>query len=129
MALLFISVLPMYVVDRAARAEARRPIAVGLIVCTLIGLACFGLRIVEFHALHCRWDTNAYGSVVWTILGIHAGHLLAASIENILLVALFLRGYVEHKHYTDTNVNALYWYFVVLGWLPMYMILYFAPRL
>jgi heme/copper-type cytochrome/quinol oxidase subunit 3 len=127
-ALLLISLVPMLFVDFSARSEARLPVAVGLTVCTIIGIACFVLRVLEFHAMHCRWDSHAYGSVVWTILGMHAGHLVASTIENALLVALMLRGYVERKHFTDTNVNALYWYFVVLGWLPMYVIIYFAPR-
>jgi cytochrome c oxidase subunit I+III len=25
--------------------------------------------------------------------------------------------------------NALYWYFVVLSWLPIYAVIYLAPRL
>jgi cytochrome c oxidase subunit 1/cytochrome c oxidase subunit I+III len=29
----------------------------------------------------------------------------------------------------DRNVNALYWYFVVLVWLPIYAIIYFTPRI
>jgi heme/copper-type cytochrome/quinol oxidase subunit 3 len=38
-------------------------------------------------------------------------------------------GPVERKHFVDVNVNAVYWYFVVLAWLPIYIILYFGPHL
>jgi heme/copper-type cytochrome/quinol oxidase subunit 3 len=129
MALLLLSLVPMYISDRFAQAERRWPLLAALTIATVMGLASFALRVVEFHTFHCRWDSHAYGSLVWTILGMHAGHLAASGGENLLLVALFLRGPVLRKHYTDANVNALYWYFVVLGWLPIYLILYFAPRL
>jgi heme/copper-type cytochrome/quinol oxidase subunit 3 len=62
------------------------------------------------------------------MLGMHVIHLLASTIENIIIAVLMLRGPVERKHFVDTNVNALYWYFVVLVWLPVYAIIYFAPR-
>jgi len=78
--------------------------------------------------MHIRWDANAYGSIVWTTLGMHTGHLIASTLENILLMLLMRAGPVERKHFVDVNVNAVYWYFVVLAWLPVYAIIYFAPR-
>jgi cytochrome c oxidase subunit III len=126
---LLASVVPMYFTDRSARLERRRGVATWLAITTVLSLAAFGLRVLEFHGTHCRWDTHAYGSVVWTILGMHAGHLVASNVENLALLLLFIRGPVQRKHFTDANVNALYWYFVSLGWLPVYAILYFGARL
>jgi cytochrome c oxidase subunit I+III len=128
MILLLASVWPMRVAHRAAFIEQRRPIALALAVCTLAGLGALVLRFFEFRAMHIRWDTNAYGSIVWTILGMHTGHLIASTLENILLMALMRAGPVEAKHFVDTNVNAVYWYFVVFAWLPIYCLVYFAPR-
>jgi cytochrome c oxidase subunit I+III len=129
MALLLISVWPMRIAHRAGIDEKRRPIWIGLAVCTAVGFASIVLRAFEFRAMHCRWDTHAYGSIVWTTLGMHTGHLIASTWENVLIGLLMLRGPVERKHFVDTNVNAIYWYFVVLAWLPLYAMLYFAPRL
>lgn len=128
MILLLVSVWPMRMAHRAAFVERRQPIALALAVCTLAGLGALVLRFFEFRAMHIRWDTNAYGSIVWTILGMHTGHLIASTLENILLMALMRAGPVEAKHFVDTNVNAVYWYFVVFAWLPIYCLVYFAPR-
>jgi cytochrome c oxidase subunit III len=128
MILLLASVWPMRVAHRAAFIERRRPIALALAVCTLAGMVALVLRFFEFRAMHIRWDTNAYGSIVWTILGMHTGHLIASTLENILLMVLMRAGPVESKHFVDTNVNAVYWYFVVFAWLPIYCLVYFAPR-
>jgi cytochrome c oxidase subunit I+III len=129
MALLLASLWPMRLAHRAALEEHRQPIWIALAACIVIGAVSLVLRGLEFNAMHSRWDTNAYGSVVWTILGMHTIHVIASSLENVLLALLMRAGPVERKHFVDVNVNAIYWYFVVLAWLPIYAILYFAPRL
>ena len=128
MALLLVSVWPMLIAHRAGLEEKRRPIWIALVFCILIGVVSIGLRAFEFGATYCRWYTHAYGSIVWTALSLHLGHLIASTLENILLALLMWRGPVERKHFVDINVNAVYWYFVVFGWLPVYAVLYFAPR-
>ena len=45
-----------------------------------------------------------------------------------LLTALVFTGHVEPKRLVDVSENALYWYFVVASWVPIYLTLYFAPR-
>ena len=44
------------------------------------------LRGFEFSAVQFRWDSNAYGSVVWFMLGMHALHLLVLTSEAVLLL-------------------------------------------
>jgi heme/copper-type cytochrome/quinol oxidase subunit 3 len=41
---------------------------------------------------------------------------------------LVFTGPLEGKRYSDVSENALYWYFVVFSWLPIYAVLYWAPR-
>ena len=38
-------------------------------------------------------------------------------------------GPIEEKRFVDVEENAVYWYFVVLAWLPIYGVIYWAPRL
>jgi|SRR5581483_3241915 cytochrome c oxidase subunit I+III len=129
MALLIASIWPMRIAHRAGLEERRRAVFVALAICSVIGFVSLALRFFEFRAMHIRWDFNAYGSVVWTMLGMHTAHVISSTLENLLITLLMFAGPVERKHFTDTNANAVYWYFVVLGWLPIYAILYFAPRL
>jgi cytochrome c oxidase subunit I+III len=35
---------------------------------------------------------------------------------------------MEGKRFVDVSENAVYWYFVVLSWLPIYAVIYGAPR-
>jgi heme/copper-type cytochrome/quinol oxidase subunit 3 len=122
------SLAPMGWVHRRALARDRRAIGAGLAVCIVLGLASLALRAVEFRALGARWDSHAYGSIAWTILGMHTAHVVASVLENALLALVMLRGPLQDKHFVDTTVNAIYWYFVVLAWLPLYVLVFLAPR-
>ena len=87
-----------------------------------------GLRALQFAgALNCRWDTNAYGSLVWLLLGMHAAHVITSTAENALLLAVLFR-HVERKDFVDAHVNAFYWYFVVATWIGVYALVYLVPR-
>ena len=126
-AILLLSLIPMRVVERAARTFNRTAVAVSLGVMTLLGAATCVLRAFELAALNCRWDDNAYASAIWLIVGMHAAHLLGATLENLLLTAVIVKR-VEPKHYVDADSNAFYWYFIVGAWLPVYVLVYLWPH-
>jgi hypothetical protein len=47
---------------------------------------------------------------------------------GVLTVLMFV-GPIEEKRFVDVSENAMYWYFVVFTWVPIYGVLYWAPRL
>ena len=79
----------------------------------VFAIAFIVIRVFEFGSLNCSWDTNAYGSVVWTLLGAHSAHLITDFIDTIVLIVLLFAGPIEGKRFVDVSENALYWYFVV----------------
>ena len=122
------SCVPNYFQKRAAESLDLRGVRLWLAV--LIGFAAVAtaVRFVEFGYLNCRWDQNAYGSVVWVTMGAHLLHLFTDLLDSIVLLALMLLGPVEGKRFVDVSENALYWYFVVALWVPTYVIIYWVPR-
>ena len=86
-------------------------------------------RIFEFATVNCLWNTNAYGSIVWFLLGMHTIHISTDVVDTGVLTALMFTGPIEEKRFVDVSENAMYWYFVVLVWLPVYGVIYWAPRL
>ena len=127
LAVLLLSAVPMHLVERASMRQSLRGMRSWLIVCTLLGLVFLVLRGLEIAWLGFRWDSHAYGSIFWFILGTHSIHGLASVGENLVFITLLFIGPVEEKHLLDVQLNGLYWYFVVLAWLPLYAILYFDP--
>jgi len=129
LAILVASILPMWHVARLAqRHDSVRVLGAWLLVCVLFGFAAAILRLMEFKGVHTRWNSNAYGAIVWSILAVHFAHILAATLETLVIGILMLRGPVEGKHFVDITVNAVYWYFVALSWAGLWAVVYLAPR-
>lgn len=128
--LLLASLMPNFLVARWARAGNLPMIRIGLVVMSLLGIAPLVLRIFEFPAMQISWDRNAYGSIVWVLLGLHTTHILTDVVETLVLACLMFTRHCDSKRrFGDVSDNALYWNFVVITWLPIYACLYWIPRL
>ena len=126
-ALLLSSCVPMAWASRAARRGALLPMQAGLALATLCGVGFLVLRYLELDALSFRWDSHAYGSVFWTLAGLHMMHGIISTAENLVIFGILVRGPVEEKHLVDVTVNALYWYFVVAVGVLTVALLYLDP--
>lgn len=128
--LLLASTVPNWLVARWAKRHDLRRVRVGLVIMSVAGALPLIVRIWEFPALNVSWDSNAYGSVVWLVLGLHTLHMLTDVMDTLVLTAvMFTRHGDNRRRYGDVEDNSLYWYFVVLTWLPIYACLYGVPRL
>ena len=127
--IVLVSLWPNHWTKRAAEHADERKMRIGLVICTLIGVVLVAVRALEFTTLNVRWDSNAYGSVVWVLLGLHTVHLLTDLYDTIVLTVLMFTGPLEGRRHVDVAENALYWYFVVYSWIPIYLVIYWMPRL
>lgn len=127
--LLLLSVLPMHHNNVSAKRSNLRGMRWGLALATVCGLALLVVRGFLLAGLPFRWDSSVHGSVVWMLVGLHTVHVLTGCVENLVFIVLLLRGPVEEKHLVDANVGGLYWYFVVVGWLPSWALLFLDPLL
>jgi cytochrome c oxidase subunit III len=128
--LLVASVVPNYFVAKWAGAEDLHKVRIGIVVMTVLGILPLVVRGFEFSALNISWDSNAYGSVLWLMLGLHTTHLITDVADTLVLVAImFTRHGRNPRRFGDVQDNALYWNFVVVTWLPLYVCIYWIPRL
>jgi cytochrome c oxidase subunit 3 len=125
---LLVSALPNHLAKLAAEGYALARAQLWLVVCVVFGLALLLIRAFEFTTLNCRWDDNAYGSIVWCLMVLHTIHLATDVVDTGVVAALMFTGPISGKRFVDVAENGLYWYFVVLSWIPIYLTVYFAPR-
>jgi heme/copper-type cytochrome/quinol oxidase subunit 3 len=92
-------------------------------------LLTLAIRTFEFAHLNVGWDQNAYGSIVWVILGLHATHLITDVGDTLVLTVLMFTRHARPRRFSDVTDNAFYWDFVVLSWLPLYFLINWVPRL
>jgi cytochrome c oxidase subunit III len=127
--ILLASLIPNQFVKNAAEKKEMTKVRVWIVVADLFAIAFCVIRIFEYRVLQVSWDSNAYGSVTWTLLSLHTLHLVTDLADSVVLTALMFthHGY-DGKRFVDVSENAFYWYFVVLVWIPIYLVLYWSPR-
>ncbi|HEX2716912.1 MAG TPA: hypothetical protein VHM67_04475, partial [Gemmatimonadaceae bacterium] len=103
-------------------------VRIGLLASTLVSVVVLGLRIAEFWSLETQWNSNAYGSIIWVILGFHATILLVDVFETAGFTAIMYSPSREPKHWPEVADNAGYWFFAVLSWVPLYLLVFIGPR-
>lgn len=128
-AVLLLSAVPNELAKRAAERIDLPKVRLWLVVCLAFGVAFNVIRAFEFMSLNCSWDTNAYGSIVWMLLGLHTVHIATDVVDTAVLTVLMFVGPIEEKRFVDVSENSLYWYFVVFSWPFIYGVIYWAPRL
>jgi cytochrome c oxidase subunit 3 len=127
---LLASLVPNALTDRWAKRQDLAKTRRGMVVMSVLGVIPLIIRVFEFPALHVSWDTNAYGSILWVMLGLHTTHLLTDLADTLVLaVLMFTRHGNNQRRFGDVQDNATYWNFVVLTWLPLYVCIYWVPRL
>ncbi|NVM77199.1 heme/copper-type cytochrome/quinol oxidase subunit 3 [Duganella sp. SG902] len=128
-ALMILSGVPNAWTKRCAERFDHQRVRRGLWLCTLVGVLLMAVRVGEFATLNVRWDDNAYGSVVWMLMGLHTTHLITDTYNTGVLAVLFSRGPLEAKRFVDVSENAGYWYFVLISWLAVYAVVFWGARL
>ena len=126
---LLASLIPNELAKRAGEHIDLRGVRLWMVVCLVFGIGFNIVRVLEFRHLNVRWDHDAYGSIVWLLLGLHTTHIVTDFLDTAVLTVLMFVGPIEEQRFVDVEENAVYWYFVVLAWLPIYGVIYWAPRL
>jgi cytochrome c oxidase subunit I+III len=122
-ALMLLSLPVVYWMGRAAARFDHGRTRVGATVLALFVTAFAILRWFELtQSLNVRWDTNAYGSAQWLVVGLH-GTLIAMQLVEMWGIAVaFWLADLEKKHFSDAADATFYWTFLVLSWLPLYVL-------
>lgn len=128
--ILLLSEIPNSMVKRAANSRDLPAIRRLLPLMVAIGVVLLVIRGFEFNALHVLWYSNVYGSIIWALLLLHTTHVGTDLADTVVLSALMATSHGETpRRFVDTDENALYWRFVWLAWIPIYVLIYWVPRM
>jgi heme/copper-type cytochrome/quinol oxidase subunit 3 len=122
------SAVPNTRADKAAIDHDLHKVRAAMVSSSLFGLVLCAVRWLEFTTLNVRWDDSAYGSCVWMLLGLHTFNLVTDVIDTLVLTAVMYKQPLEGKRFVDIAENSGYWDFIVLTWVPIYAVIYWAPR-
>lgn len=128
--IILLSEIPNTIIKRAAKAGDVPTVRLLLPLMVAVGVVLLIIRGFEFNSLNCRWTDDAYASIIWALLLLHAGHILTDWLDTVVLCALMYTPVAyEPRRWGDVDENSMYWRYVWLLWIPIYLMIYWVPRL
>ena len=73
-------------------------------------------------------QTNLFGTTFYSLVGLHASHVVIGLIMLITTWIFTLTGHVSHKNSERIQTLALYWHFVDAVWVVVFTVVYIIGR-
>ena len=73
-------------------------------------------------------STNLFGTTFYSLVGLHASHVLVGLVGIFIVLAFALLGKVQSAHAERISVFALYWHFVDAVWVIVFTVVYIVGR-
>ena len=99
-------------------------IALGAIF--LAGTAVEWHKLIYVDGLTIR--TNLFGTTFYSLVGLHATHVVVGLLMILLVLAFALTGRLKPKHAERIKVLGLYWHFVDAVWVVVFTVVYVVGR-
>jgi cytochrome c oxidase subunit III len=84
-----------------------------------------------YHLIHdfgLTIRTNLFGTTFYSLVGLHATHVVVGVIMLTVALALLLRGRLNETHAEKLEVLSLYWHFVDGVWVVVFTVVYVLGR-
>jgi cytochrome c oxidase subunit III len=98
----------------------------------LLGGIFLGGTAIEWHHLiyidGLTIQTNLFGTTFYSLVGLHATHVIVGLIMLTLALIFSLRGLVTSVHAERLHVLSLYWHFVDAVWVVVFLVVYVLGR-
>jgi cytochrome c oxidase subunit III len=73
-------------------------------------------------------QTNLFGTTFYSLVGLHAFHVIVGLLALLIVMALTLAGAVKQEHAERVEVLGLYWHFVDVVWIVVFTVVYIIGR-
>jgi heme/copper-type cytochrome/quinol oxidase subunit 3 len=123
------SSIPIFWAEASIRNGRLRPFKIGLLLSFLMGAVFLGYTLYDFEELHFGWRDNAYGSIYYTIVGLHALHVFIGLGMNVVVQLKAYMGRYDRGRHASAEVYFLYWHFVDVVWLAVFPALFVSPHI
>ena len=84
-----------------------------------------------YHLIHdfgLTIRTNLFGTTFYSLVGLHATHVVVGLLMLSVALALLLNGSVSERHAERLEVLSLYWHFVDGVWVVVFLVVYVLGR-
>src|SRR5271170_928710 len=84
-----------------------------------------------YHLIHdfgLTIRTNLFGTTYYSLVGLHATHVVIGLIMLTVTLAFSVAGLVHEEHSEKLEVLSLYWHFVDAVWVVVFLVVYVIGR-
>ena len=92
----------------------------------LVGTAQEWRKLIETDGLTIH--TNLFGTTFYSLVGLHAFHVVVGLVMLALVLAIALTGRIKAIHAERIKVLAIYWHFVDAVWVVVFTVVYLLGR-
>jgi cytochrome c oxidase subunit 3/cytochrome o ubiquinol oxidase subunit 3 len=116
----------------ALRKGKMRLFTAQLAATVVLGLIFLVSTASEWH--HLIFDeglsiqTNLFGTTYYSLVGLHASHVVVGLIMLGLVLIFALFGWVKQEHTEKVETLSLYWHFVDAVWVVVFTVVYVLGR-
>jgi len=118
--------------ERAFRRGQHNLFQLWWLVTILLAVVFLGATAMEWHRLifedHLTIATNLFGTTFYSLVGLHASHVIVGLILLVLVLILSLRGQVTQAHAEHVEMLSWYWHFVDGIWIVVFTVVYIIGR-
>ncbi len=83
------------------------------------------------HLIHDKAltiQTNLFGTTFYSLVGLHASHVIIGLLALSIVMAFAITGAVKREHAERVHVLGLYWHFVDVVWVVVFTVVYIIGR-
>ena len=77
---------------------------------------------------HLTINTNLFGTCFYSLVGLHASHVIVGLIMMLVVLVFALSRRVHPHHAERVKVLAMYWHFVDAVWVVVFSVVYLIGR-
>ena len=118
--------------ERALRRENRRAFQLWWAVTILLAALFLGATAIEWHRLitvdHLTISTNLFGTTFYSLVGLHASHVIVGLCLLTLVLVFSFRGLVTPVQHERIEMVSWYWHFVDAVWVIVFTVVYVIGR-
>lgn len=116
----------------ALRKNNLRSCTLGLASTVLLGAIFLATTAQEwYHLIHddgLTIRTNLFGTTYYSLVGLHATHVIVGLIMLAIALGVSLTGHLKESHSEKLEVLSLYWHFVDAIWVGVFLVVYVIGR-
>jgi cytochrome c oxidase subunit III len=126
------SSLTIWLAERNLEHKKMKAFAAWWGLTALLGLYFLIGTAIEWHTLiyekGLTISTNLFGTTFYSLVGLHASHVIFGLIGLTTVLIFTLTGHVKEEHANKIETLALYWHFVDAIWIVVFTVVYIIGR-